>query len=676
MHEPDTRGPTGPSLYQRLLADPSRIDALSPDERLRLGRSLRDRYLELSASPEDDEARARFLALVEAFDPEPITQLQGLSLSPCPSVRFRAVRFLEAEHLEPAHRELFARPSASAPHLVAAFVDPEEFSFRTFENIVPLDRLLEGTELALALGERAPLGPGRAEHGYTFSVIAPEATRTALQRLDALGLYVPPLNPGSRGGKRFIFHSALLAGALTEAVRAAMPKKMMSGFVHVNPVFRCNRFEPGDDRFLRHVDTPYHDAARDHVSRYTLLIYLTGGRGAPALRIDDVAELEQIEPMTAVVFDQRHPHEGGPYVGGSKVFLRTELIFEDADVAHEPGIAQLFARACYLSGEALFAPELERYAHEAYDRAAAARWRGLETQPPDPPQPFVHKRFRGVDFVANGYDFWFPPGVLSLEACAALTLLDVLNCKLDGQAFRKLCSAEVLIRDPHDPSWIPGFLASVQEPLPEPLFAQLELQGMFPPPEAPDPEMCCPFHAWHFEPSRCDEILDLHARAQRFARARIEAAPVQVMGQEIFLDPGQFQIRGNQIHVLTTEALQPVNFAACWNYGGSPASYLGVEATLQAPKLLVPPILFHRSEECIHLMFDLFRNAWMVTHQPQRVPVPRILSIDPGTAEESGEAPWMDAVDPALVEPDASMRSDEPWWSHGSALQRELFSGE
>ena len=50
----------------------------------------------------------------------------------------------------------------------------------------------------------------------------------------------------------------------------------------MNPVFRCNRFEPGDANFHRHRDTPYYDAARRHVSRYTVLVYLTGGTGGAA----------------------------------------------------------------------------------------------------------------------------------------------------------------------------------------------------------------------------------------------------------------------------------------------------------------------------------------------------------------------------------------------------------
>src|SRR5690606_35706549 len=125
--------------------------------------------------------------------------------------------------------------------------DPEEFSFRTFENILPLDRLFAGVDLELSLVGRERLGGGRQPIGYRFSLQANEATRQALAGLDGLGLYLAPQNPESRGGRRFIFHAAKLSEALSEAVQAALPKPWKKGFSHVNPVFRCNRFEPGDD---------------------------------------------------------------------------------------------------------------------------------------------------------------------------------------------------------------------------------------------------------------------------------------------------------------------------------------------------------------------------------------------------------------------------------------------
>jgi hypothetical protein len=582
-----------------------------------LGERLRDQFFALSARGSAEE-RARFLETLAGLDPEPTARLQDLSISFFPTSRFCAVRFLEAQHLEPQLRPLFARPAAHLPELAAVFVDPQELSFRTFENIVPLDRWLAQHPLELSLRGLSPLG--EAARAWTATLAPSAQTRDALLGLDTLGLYAPPINAGSRGGLRLLFHSASLGEALTGALREVLPAELLEGFSHVNPVFRCNRFEPGDAPFASHVDSPYSDPSRGHVSRYTLLLYLTGGTGAPALRIEDLA-LQELPSMTAVLFEQHLEHAGAPFAEGRKVFLRTELVYEDTSVAHEPAIAELFAKACYLTGESVFAPELARQAHDYYDRAARAHWMGLQAAPS--PEPFVHKQFRGVHFLANGYDFWFPQGPISLAECAALTLLDLFNCALGGQAFHKLCTSEVV--HVGDPAAIPRLLQPHRGPLPEPLFVALPWGLLFPPTEAPDRGHCCP-ECWgdEFVPALSPRVLDRYRNHTWKAKDGLSSASLTLMGQEVCLDPSRFVVRDSQIFVLSREALQPLHFAAhhCW-YDADPEDYLEIEASLRALHLLVPPILYAEKEGCWHLMFDFFRNGWMVRQEQENVDVYR-----------------------------------------------------
>ena len=63
-----------------------------------------------------------------------------------------------------------------------------------------------------------------------------------------------------------------------------------------------------------------------------------------------------------------------------------------------------------------------------------------------------------------------------------------------------------------------------------------------------------------------------------------------------------------------------MNFAACWNSGGSAENYLDTAATVDAAHFLVPPILFTETADCCHLQFDFFRNSWMVQHERPRCP--------------------------------------------------------
>ncbi|MFT4974965.1 MAG: hypothetical protein ACI8S6_000848 [Myxococcota bacterium] len=630
----------------QLIEDPTLFSRLSEAEQLACRIGLRD--LALSG-----EAPEQCRAAAAVMPDQPVDEVEGMALSFHPSARFSIARFIDASHLEPAWSHLFARPAAELPEQAAAFLDPQELHFRSFEGIVSLDRLLERTQLSLKL--RPLPGPG-LEGVMRYRAAASAQTRAALTGIDRLGLYVPPLNAGSRGGERLIFHSAVLSQALTEAVRAALPRGERADFSHINPVFRLNRFAPGDAPFSSHYDTPYRDAARGHASRYTLLLYVTGGvgvAGASPLRIEEM-EFAEIAPMTVVIFPQWLEHAGAPYAEGDKLFLRTELIFKEPDVVAAPDIAALFSKACYMSGEVAFSPELEGYTHRCYDRVAAAHWAGLQ---PAEEEVFLHKVFRDAHFVTNGFDYWFPANSgLSLGGCAALALLDYFNGKLEGSAFRKQCQHTVI--DDQKPgtgaAWVWDLLSVHQTTPPaEPPLGTLDLDALLPPAEDPDPEICCPFHRWEsFEPSRNDEVLGFFSSAQAILRPLLEGAPVLMMGREVLLNAERFVVRGDMLHVLTDKAPAPVNFAACWNDETVGANYVEVEATLEAPVALVPPIRFYRSAKGIHLMLDFFRNDWMVARREHALPIPRILSHAELTEASSfwEESPWLDAAAPILEE--------------------------
>ncbi|MEU7739768.1 hypothetical protein [Nonomuraea sp. NPDC049158] len=610
---------------------------------------LRDRFFVLSTRDVATDEAARYRAEVDATDAEPAATVDGLDISWHPSARFKAVRFIDAERIDERVRDLFARPSADAPYLAAVFVDPHELSFRTFENIIPLDRLFEDVPLEAELA-------GRVEHTegvFSFSLRLPAQAQARLAQLDELNLYVPPLNAASRGGERFIFHSALLAEALTAAVADALPPATAEGFSHVNPVFRCNRFEPDDANFHRHRDTPYFDAARRHISRHTVLLYLTGGTGSPALDLVGGAALSEIGDFTCVIFDQRYEHEGAPYRDGRKVFLRTELIFTADEVTEAPEIGELFSKACYLTGESVFAPELARSADAYYNQVAAAHWSGLGGSRSS--ETFVHKEFRGVHFVANGYDFWFPKTeALSLAECAALTLLDYFNCKLGDTAFRALCRTEVIESD--NAGWIPEFLRARHSGS---AMTRVDKSAFFPEPERPNGQICCPFHSGRYDPTRHDEIIELYTDAQSFAKAHILPAPILMLGEDVALDPDRFVIQDTLIHVLGEGALKPVNFAACWNDESIPEDYVIVAAKVGVAKFLVPPIMYTESAGCYHLKFDFFRNSWMVDHRRATIPIPRITDEDWADPDERGA--WRRSVDSSLIDDEHPLSASDLW---------------
>jgi hypothetical protein len=387
--------------------------------------------------------------------------------------------------------------------------------------------------------------------------------------------------------------------------------------------------------------------------------------------------LDEIEAMTCVVFDQSFEHEGAAYEDGRKVFLRSELIFTDSDVVHDSKIAELFAKACYLTGESIFAPELGRFADECYNRVARAHFAGLTDEERQTPTPCVHKEFRGVHFVASGYDFWFPKGHLTLQECAAIALLDNFNASIGGSAFHKSCTTEVLPPRTGEAEWIPQFLSKWRNTaMADSAVGTLDKGNFFPPSETAG-SACCPFHSFaRFDATRCEDIVEYFERAQQFAQRRVFAAPIFVMGQEIFLDAERFVVESGRIHVLSEQQLAPVNFAACWNFGGDPSNYVDVAQTVEVLQPLVPPILYAETADCFHLMFDFFRNAWMVKPQQYEVPIPRISDINPGLAEENGKTPWLSAAKRANVER-GKKGADGPWWGEtSSGVMAELYPGK
>lgn len=615
------------------------------------GERLQARFFACMRDP--GQAREQLMAEVNAVYTAPTTTLQGLALSYFPSARFKLLRFVDAALLDPAVRPRFARPCAELPELAAVFVDAEELGYHNFENIVELGRLF-GRDATARFVDSEALAAGVLR----MRLAASPSLREALARLDELGLYVRAQGP-SRGGQRFIFHSAELAAALTDGLRKALPARLVRGFVHVNPVFRCNRFEPGEPPFAAHVDSPYRDRSRGHASRYTLLLYLTAGRGEPLLSFAGGPEIHEVAAMTAVLFEQRRVHTGNAFNSGRKVFVRTELVYEEPRVEESPAVAALFARACYLGSESVFAPELAAAAHAAYDRAAAAHWSG-------PPrdvsaEPVLHKEFRGAHFVTDGHDYWFHRGSLGRLECAALALLDLLNATVGDAPFRRLCRTRTVVREDEDRSWIAGFLRAQAGP-PEPVFARLDKPALFPELEQPLPDMDFPrspdFEAEPFPPNwdatRNERVLEVHARARLWAMRRVLASPVVMLGKEMFLDPSRFVVEADRIHVLSHDRPGPLHFAGARFFG--PEDFIGVDVTLGALQPVVPPMFFNETDELLHLRCDLFKNGWMVVHHNQVVPVPRALDGDDATPDRT---PWLDAAGLTLATLRSAAKRDD-----------------
>ncbi len=637
-----------------LIGRAARQDTLTETEHGELGCALRDWAERARRGTLDAERRGLLDRAVGLVSPHAPSDIDRLGVSYHPAAGHPMVRVVESSALDGAFAARCAFATPGLPERVLVWVDPAELHFRTYDHILPLDDVLDRAPLDVALSggfEEV------AEGVWVGALVRGGALESALHGLDALGLYVSPLHARERGGERFIFHSGALARGLTEVVEANAPQEVRRLLSHVNPVFRMNRFAPGDDGFSPHHDTPYRDAARAQHSRYTMIVYMTGGEGAPALGFEG-HELPTLAPMTCVIFDQKLKHHAKPFVDGDKVFIRTELVHEDGDeVVEDLALASAFSRACYLTHESLVFPELEAYMGECYARAARVHWEGAEAlRIASETRPMILKCFRGVSFLTDGHDVWFMSEDMGLEDAAAFAVLDFFDVEIDGRRFKTSCDAEVV--EAPTGAALADFIASTLSARARPQdrpFGPPPLDDILPPGEDPDYDICCPSPEcdWNgpdtppFEPTRCEGVIDVYEFAAGRVRARLGEAPVVLMGQEVWLNPSRFLVTENQIHVLSADRLEPIHFAAmswCW-HGHERSDYIVTELSVTTLSPMLPPILWRREGDLLLLKCDFFQNTWQRSGRPSscgrgRVFIPRVAS----RTDSGRDVEWRDAM--------------------------------
>jgi hypothetical protein len=415
---------------------------------------LRDLYFASLMNLLTDGDKEILLAVTNLIPDSEKYMVDGLSISFHPSVNRKVLKYMHipAKYLRDTNSEDFfiqptaptSSPSETETSIRAVFVDPRDLSYHNFESIVRLDSWFKTADpIEYATTQPRKINPNFEI--FTFHLTA-SSTSDPLHQLDNLDLYTPPLNASTRGGNRFIFQSHLLSAQLTQMIRSCGVLKLMSpsnpgsehqkhsadnSFIAVNSVFRLNKFIPGDRDFEDHLDTPYSDPAHHQFSRYSLLLYLSGGVNTGTLSFEDEVSLDEINDLTCVIFRQDYEHRGKPFLNSNKIFLRSELIFHiedddkvsseesdaDADdasttpsgdevknesikgIRYENRIGKLFTSAVYFTGQSIYEPELSRYAHKCYELSNRLHWNcqssSLESKIVDPPPSKTSRRGKG-----------------------------------------------------------------------------------------------------------------------------------------------------------------------------------------------------------------------------------------------------------------------------------------
>jgi len=418
-------------FYREVQNDHSQYRSLSSDDKGFFLIGVRDLFIAACRGMLTQDEKELLVNLVNLIDPRDSNivykTIDNIDIAPYPTATHKMVRFIEEEKSEEDNTildEYFVRNELG---LLIGFVDPRDLSFHNLENIINLDSLFKaGEDFRITNFQK---------HGdnevYTFDL---EDENNLLLSLDKCGLYTQPINKLSRGGERFIFASKILGDNLTSALKQYVSDKTINNyeFEHVNYVFRYNKFKPSDKKFTSHHDTPYHDPARNHYSKYTLLLYLTPGTADPVLSIDNgklrIDKIENTGRVKGVIFDQKYEHEGKSFIDSDKIFLRSELIYSYSgeDLSFNADVSRKFNIACYMTKQSIFNPELERYASDCFNQVAQARLNLAKAKLTK--DVLIYKKYGGVPFITNGYDYWFLKRTC-LKTAAIMTLLDYFSGK-------------------------------------------------------------------------------------------------------------------------------------------------------------------------------------------------------------------------------------------------------
>ncbi|MCA9534732.1 MAG: 2OG-Fe(II) oxygenase [Myxococcales bacterium] len=149
---------------------------------------------------------------------------------------------------------------------------------------------------------------------------------------------------GYRDNDRLVFDDPLLAARLFDQLAPHLPAEVRTAdgaravLVGLNPRFRACRYRDGQS-FRRHRDGAY--APEPGVrSERTLMLYLTDGSAHEGGRTRFYPSADPAEPASlcitpraglATVFPHDAWHDGEPVTGGTKVVLRSDLLYRRCD---------------------------------------------------------------------------------------------------------------------------------------------------------------------------------------------------------------------------------------------------------------------------------------------------------------------------------------------------------
>lgn len=526
--------------------------------------------------------------------------INGIDSCPYPTKNKFVVRYIEEPSKEELG-ELFNQFFIKKNHFILTFIDPRDLSYHNFENIIPLDKFIQNNcKSYLSITNVFKYDKKSI---YKFTLVDKE---DLLLQIDQLHMYSNPMNQSVRGGKRFIFSSKTLSYYLTKAIKnQSLLKKLHRNFQFVNNVFRYNKFDIGDNKFLNHLDTPYYDADRKNYSKFTMIIYLTDGEANPALKIDQI-EINKLTKLTGIIFNQIYEHEGNAFVDGKKIFLRTELIYHEKNFDYDPTVAKIFNISCYMTKQSIFNKELSVFTNDSFNHAARCRNK-IESM--DYKKPLLVKKFVNTTFITNGNDYWFSKSI-NIKTAGLIIILDYFNGEIENTKFNKI-TIDNIIDDSladneiyllintekiNDEAQSLQNMKSIKDLITEKKFIVPDYQN--------DYNKAIGSFSWH-------QLINTYHKLVNTSIDCLEKYSVVIMNNKIAVNMNDIKITDNQIIFEKTGYLTKINFAACWTREPQAKDYIHkTEKNFQG--IILPPISYIIDENGVHFTIDMFNNDFII----------------------------------------------------------------
>lgn len=572
-------------------------------------------------------------------------QIDNLTITFHPTISHKAMRFVKSEFL-PKNLSDFFVDFGDDCKFKLAFVDPSELSYHNFENILDFDSTILKDVKLEEFGQQLTLISSSCSDDLSIfkHYFDPYCDRTnyrnfisTLKNFDKLEMWNAPFNKNQRGGKRFIFGSPRLAQILENCLRTSNTfLKNNNNFVAVNHVFRMNKFEPCDSPFKKHIDTPYYDPNTNIYSKYTMLIYLTEGYNDDPCILEfkkgPITEEETfVTTGTVIIFKQSLKHAGYPYQEGTKLFLRTELLFRMKNTVKNPWITNYFNRAVYLTKQSIFQPELDQWANNCYEISNKLHYH-LTT--PQTQSPLLKKTITlcGVrfQFLTNGCDYYFPLTahndsenyVKDISLIASLDFTNALITLNDGSvSIEKFSQTEIIGAKSLDDIW--ECVLSIGKNQEKNFvhyrdsknlkqIGELQKKSYQINPNAAiyECQYDCDGHI-DDDPKECKEIVLHYQKRYKSMLKQISSVPFVFLGQKIIMNDKMIKIDERFVYISSSDKkMKPINFAGCVSGVSYPDEYIETEKSFPSISLLIPPIEYNVHKNGYKITIHMFRPGW------------------------------------------------------------------